>query len=594
MKHAISKTCIAILASLLPAVSCNVLEKAPGSDVTEDTIFSTKKNFESYLFGTYAFGLHSIYPYNSNRSETNNGRNPNPIMFITSAITDESEAAATFMPSQQWNSAAITKGSIVSQEDGRWTLRWEAIRRANTIIERIPLTSFTAAEKKNYLGEALFIRALNNFELFKRYGGMPIIDKKLGMTDNWNIPRASVEDFVDFIVKDCDDAAGYLDGVVYQENQRGRITKSACLALKAKTLLYAASPLFNTANPYLATDHPELVCYGNEKASRWAEAAEAARKALAACAADGFSILDNDDPENDYRKLWEVADNQEIILAEKFNNARQGAWQFPWTVLLPYGYSYIGQIWGGAGVCVTHNFIAKYEKMDGTRPAWKPVGVQGDDIMEIYASLDPRFRQTVVYNGSAWNNDFTDSQLYDGATGTAPSAVCNLTGALMHKTIPRSLGENGYSYAAPNGILFRVGELYLDLAEAVNESEGPTEEVYGAISVIRNRAGMPDFPAGLSKDEMRDRIKNERDIELSFEDHRLWDIRRWMDAEKDGVMKGPIYREKLKYVSGGGLTQKCTYTIEVLENRSFNRNMYLHPITENEANKGYLIQNPGW
>lgn len=587
-----AKYCAVVLISCT-VLSCNVLEKAPGSDVTEDTIFETQKDFESFLLGTYAFGLHSYYPY-YNRAQDNGTKNPNPAMGITSCMTDESEAAASFMPANQWNSAAITKGSITSQEDTRWELRWEALRRANIIIERIPATSFSDIDKKHYMGEALFLRALNHFELFKRYGGMPIVDKRLDVSDDWNLPRKSVEEMVEFMVADCDNAADCLSDAIYTELQRGRITKSACLALKAKILLFAASPLFNTAEPYLPSDHPELICYGDYSLQRWGRAAEAAREALASCENEGFSILDNNDPENDYRKLWETFDNVEVILAEKFTNANLGTWQFPWTVLLPYGYSYMGQIWGGAGVCVTHNFIAKYDKMDGTKPDWKAPGVVGDDIMAIYASLDPRFRQTVVYNGSAWNSDWTDSQLYEGCKGTSPSAVCNLTGTLLHKTIPRQLGEKGNNRLASNGILFRVGELYLDLAEAVNEFEGPTDEVYNAMHVIRDRAGMPDFPAGLSQEQMRARIKNERDIELSFEDHRLWDIRRWMDAEKEGVMKGNIYRENVQKGTGAGLSQKCEYSIEVLEVRSFNRNMYLHPIPEKEENKGYMVQNPGW
>ena len=211
------------------ALSCDVLEKVPGSDVTEDTIFSTKKDFESFLFGPYMLGLHSYYPYHNQ----NSSRNPNPTMCMTSPMSDESEMAPSWHASHLWNSAGIQKNSIVSNEDRRWNLRWEALRRANIIIERIDGTDFTATEKRGYLGEALFIRALNHFEIFKRYGGMPIVDKRFGVNDEWSVPRASVADYVEFMVKDCDDAARNLDGIVYNENQRGRINKTACLALKA-------------------------------------------------------------------------------------------------------------------------------------------------------------------------------------------------------------------------------------------------------------------------------------------------------------------------------------------------------------------------
>lgn len=577
------------------ALSCDVLEKVPGSDFTEDTVFESQKDFESFLFGTYMIGLHSYYPYHNLNASGGVNMNPNPTMCMTSPMSDESEMAPSWHQSHIWNSAGLQKNNIVQQEDRRWNLRWMALRRANIIIERVDATDFTATEKRGYKGEALFIRALNHFEIFKRYGGMPIVDKRFGISDDWNVPRASVEDYVNFIVKDCDDAAACLDGITYNENQRGRINKAACLALKAKVLLFAASPLFNSASPYLPTDHPELVCYGNYDKNRWKLAADAAQAALNEAAAEGFGILDNDDPNNDYRKVWEEYDNKEVILAEKFT-AKQGNWGFPWCVLIPAGLNMTA--WADNGVCVTHNFARMYDKKDGTPMEYNAPGVVGHDIMAKYAQLEPRFHQTVAYQGSPWNNSFPDMQLDVDASGESPQPKANVTGLLMHKIIPRALDNVGSNYQqTPNGILFRVAELYLNLAEALNEYEGPTANVYDALHPVRDRAGMPDFPAGLSQDEMRERIKKERALELAFEDHRLWDIRRWMDAEKDGVMKGNFYKQTLKRTSPplvGGLDQTCDYTIEVFEVRSFNRNMYLHPILESEVNKGYLTQNPGW
>ena len=564
------------------------LDKPPGVDVTEDTIFSTKKDFETFLFGTYMYGLHSYYPYNT----VNNSINPNPSLCMTAPLTDEAEMAGTYFTSHQWNTASIQRNNIKGQEDKRFDLRWTAIRRCNIIIERMPSTSFSQAEKNQYIGEALFIRALNNFEMFKRYGGMPKVDKRLVDEDIWEIPRSSVKDFVDYIVGDCTESARLLNGVVYNANQRGRIPDVAALALKAKTLLYAASPLFNTDEPYLPTDHPELVCYGDKNKQRWADAASAALAAINAADAYGFKLLDNDDPEHDYRKIWETYDNNEIILAEKFSGPT-GNWSQPWAYILPAGLGMNG--WAGNAVCVPHNFIRKYEKMNGEPQTWNAPGVVGHDLMEKYAELDPRFRQTVAYNGSSWNHLYPDMELYVGAKGSSPNPNANITGAMMHKLIPYDMSNTTNYQMVPNGILFRVGELYLDYAEALNESLAvPSKEVYDAVNVIRDRAGMPDLPSGLSQIEMRKRIKNERDIELAFEDHRFWDIRRWMDAEEDGVMQGAFYKVTITRKSGAGLNQKCDYVISTFENRSFNRNMYLHPIFENEVNKGYLIQNPGW
>lgn len=564
------------------------LDKPEGSDVNEDTIFSTRKNVEALLFSTYQYGLHSYYPYHNQ----NSSNNPNPTMCMTAPITDEAEMSEEYFSAQEWNIGAVLKSSIMSQEDKRWERRFKAIRMCNILMERIGEVSFLSeSEKAAWSAEARFIRALNNFEMFKRYGGMPIINHRLQANETWEIPRASVNDFVNFIVADCDTAAAGLKGISYPDNQRGRITATAALALKSKVLLYAASPLFNSAKPFMDTEHPELVCYTDNNPDRWNLAAKAAQEALAQCAYDSFEMLNDGDPEEDYRKLWESVDNREIILAEKWAT-KIGNWSHPWALIIPTGF---GMSTWGAAVCIPHNFIRKYERMDGQPEQWNKPGVEGDDLMEKYAELDPRFRQTVAYNGSLWNNDFPDVQLFEGAT-SSPTSAANKTGALLHKLIPRDLAGAGSNYQmAPSGILFRVAELYLNLAEALNEAgSSPSADVYDAVNTVRRRAGMPELPRNLTKEQMRERIKNERDVELAFEDHRMWDIRRWMDAEKDGVMQGTFYKVVIKRISGSALNQKCNYVIEPYETRIFHRKMYLHPILEKEVNKGYLYQNPGW
>lgn len=591
IKNKISFFSLLVLA-IISMVSCSkdideFLDKPPGTDVTEDTVFSTKKNIESFLFGTYAYGIHSYYPY----FDLNGGVNANPAMCMIAPMTDEAEMSANYYVSQDWNTGSIRKNDIKNQEDARFDMRWQAIRRCNILIERLPeATVLTEEEKKHYAGEALFIRALNNFEMFKRYGTMPIVDHRMQITDEMKIPRATLKDFIDFILKDCNDAAEDLKGVSYPSGSRGRITRTAALALKSRLLLYAASPLFNRESPILSYDHPELVCYGNYDANRWKLAADAAQEALLSCQEEGFIIVDSDTPEEDYRTMWESYDNSEIILAEKFTGSH-GSWDSPWEMILPAGLG----MYGWNGVNVPQNFIYKYSKKDGTKMEWNTPGIEGDDLMQKYAQLEPRFRQTIAYNGSRWNGDYGDMQLYEGASGNSPRATYNITGYFMHKLIPYSLDNGAHYLMHSNAMLFRVGELYLNLAEALNEYEAsPSQQVYDAVGVIRDRAGLPNLPAGLSKEEMRDRIKNERDVELCFEDHRFWDIRRWLDAEKDGVMRGTFYKMHIIRKSGSGLNQKCNYIIEPYETRTFTKKMYLHPIPENEVNKGYLFQNPGW
>lgn len=422
--------------------SCNLddfLEKPPGVDHTEDMIFSTKRGIESYLYGTYTYGLHSYYPYyNDNRLNQGTDKeiwaNPNPNQSMTAFMTDEGEMSGTYFNCQQWNSAIIQANDIKNQEDKRFDLRWIAIRRCNTIIERMAIDEvLTPEERDQFTGEALFIRALNNFEMFKRYGGMPIVDRKLEVDDDQRIPRANLETFVNYIVGDCDESARLLKDVVYTSAQRGRITNAAALALKARTLLYAASPLFNTATPYISgtPEQNALVCYGDESQARWAVAAQAADTALIEASKHGFALLNTGNPEEDYRSTWNTNDNVEIILAEKYKG-RVGHWQVPYSLFVSSLTS--AGSWGpSATSCVTHNFVRKYEKKNGQAQTWNEVGVVGSDLMEKYAELDPRFKQTVAYQGSIWTtlNGQVVVQVHEG--GAHDNFEANRTGLFMQK-----------------------------------------------------------------------------------------------------------------------------------------------------------------
>jgi hypothetical protein len=142
-----------------------------------------------------------------------------------------------------------------------------------------------------------------------------------------------------------------------------------------------------------------------------------------------------------------------------------------------------------------------------------------------------------------------------------------------------------------NFTLFRLAEAYLNYAEALNESQGPVQEAYDAINIIRRRSGMPDLPAGLSQAEFRAKVWKERGIELAWEDHRFWDVNRWMIGEQ--IKNGPITGLKITKV-GSAVPQQFHYERITLENRVWYRRQYLCPFTQTEINKGYLVQNPGY
>jgi hypothetical protein len=554
----------------------NYLDKAPGVDVTEDTIFSSKVQVETFVTATYRYGMHSILPC---QDYTYTGG----AYSTTSVATDESEDTQTWVGLQTWNNASVTAANILAMEgDPRWSIRFIAIRKTNILLQRIDgVKNLDPAYIQQVKGEARFIRALNYFEMLKRYGGVPVVDKKFELTDNFYVKRNTVEEVVNFILSDCDSAAALLSNA-YSSDMTGRATKGAAMMLKAKTLLYAASPLFNTANPYLTMSAPannKLICYGNYNINRWQLAADAAKAVIDWAPAGNINLITNQGIDNNYSYIFEKNDNPEIILANK-SRGSIAMWDWPWCGLMPDGFG-----WGWrVSYSMTANFLKRYEKTDGTAQNWSQTG--GNDLISKYGELDRRFKQSVGITGSFWNSDFPMLNSYDG--GDLNSG--NLGGELIMKFIPHTINYSTFD-AVPNDVLFRLGEAYLNYAESLNEAQGPVVQAYAAINTIRSRSGQPDLPSGLSQSQFRDRVRNERAIELFDEDHRLWDIRRWLIAEQDGVMQGDFFGFKIYQ---NPAPPNFRYEVYKMETRSFKKAMYLHPFPLSEMLKGYLTQNPGY
>ena len=387
---------------------------------------------------------------------------------------------------------------------------------------------------------------------------------------------------------DCDRAAAILPDYYTDDTKVGRATRVAALALKSRVLLYVASPLFNTATPYMPfPGHEDLICYGNYDKERWKKAADAAREALNTATATGhYALLNTGNPDQDYENVWAEPDNVEIILAnKKYRNLKVS--RLPLVANLPVWA--MNKSWGDGGLYVTFNFVKYYEKKDGTPADWNPAG--GNNLMDIYNTLDPRFKQTVAYHGSSWNNEIT---FIDFLPGGAHRSSTDKTRHLLHKWAPRTLRVTPpLNSVNVDWINFRMAELYLNLAEALNEyADTPPAEAFDAVNKVRQRAGMPNFPSTLTKEQFREKLRNERAVELAFEDHRFWDIRRWMIAENEGVMQGKMYG--LNISSPDGNKSHVHYEPYVFETRSWSRHSYLHPLKQLEVDKGQLLQNPGW
>jgi starch-binding outer membrane protein, SusD/RagB family len=578
MIYALTTSCEKMMGSFL--------DKPPGVDVTEDTIFSNKVQVETFVASIYQYGVHSHMAYGtaSNSGYANRDRG----MFCSSS--NEAEACGQWYSSQKWNAGTI---SADNTNDTRWSYRWIAIRKVSVLLDRIDGaegTDLDANYKNQVKGEARFIRALNYFEMFKRYGGVAIIKNRIQLTDTFTIPRSTLQEVLDFILEDCDAAVALLPDS-YTTNFKGRATKGAVLALKAKTLLYAASPRFNTATPYLdAGVNNNLICFGNTDVSRWQKAADAAKAVIDWAPSGSVALITDKGVTANYRYQWEQYDNAEIIFAEK-SVGQFGTWTAPWGDMSPVGVYNASS--GQTGTTVTLNFVRKYEKADGTPAVWDLVN-GGFDLQAKMASLDPRFAQTIAYNMSFWNSQNPQIQIWQASTGFAVgknTSTCS-GGFWLHKFYPAAINSLTTWQWAPECTLFQLNEDYLIYAEALNEAlGGPNAEAYAAVNAIRARSGMPPLPAGLSQADFRTRIRNEWDVELSFEDTHFFNVMRWLIAETDGEMQGGMYGIKIYGITGSSEFQYVPY---IFETRTWVRRMYLMPFPTGEIKKGYIIQNPGY
>lgn len=583
--------------------SCNkdFLDKAPGVDLTENNVFLNKASLENFMATVYKYSVHSNFRYRTQGDLPFSQVNATDCIHPSSSISDEGDASeANFVNNNRWNEGTVLPANIVNVEDFRYFIRWIALRQINLVLKRVnEVPDADDAYKKQVMGEVKFLRALNYMEMLKRYGGVPIIDKVFEAGVKADVPRSSFEDCVKFILKDIDEAVPNLP-VAYSASQTGRATSVAAAALKSEVLLYAASPQYNTATPVLSMENPadnKLICYGNFDNNRWKLAADAAKAALDLALANGYGLIDepaNRNPRDldngtvgplgNYRVSWETNNNKEAIMMYQGGAAAAGGitnlGNAPMTF---WNAACFGSFW--SGISVPLNFYKKYEKLDGTPQTWDANG--GADLIAKYAELDPRFKQTMAYTNSYYTARDPIAQIYNGGKDYA-----NCKGGVwLRKYIPRNATSGNY---VMNDIIFRVNELYLNYAEALNEASGPVQGAYDAVNAIRTRSGMPNLPKGLTKEQFRQRVRNEIAIEMVNDDHRFWDVKRWVIAEEEGVMKGNF--EGLQITRSGTSTANYKYAWKpyIFETRTFNKNMYLHPFPQNEVLKGNLVQNPGW
>ena len=453
MKRLIYTTALLVL---LTSCKKSFLDTVPSDKYIEETFWKTKEQAEAGLNGTYAVltntGFYGgITPIARETYSPNNYAYNNDNNLILSG--NQLSNTATY------NSA--------------WNASYRGIGRANNLLQNIAAVPMDSVLKKRYIAEARFLRALYYFPLWHLFGGAPLILEAPEFETQSNLPRNTTAELLTQILKDLDEAAADLP-LTYSGTEKGRATKGAALALKARALLYA---------------------------SRWSEAATAAKAVIDLKQYSLFS---------DYRSLFflENEGNAEVVFDIQYK-------------VPEFGTGIDVGLDAQNTSAPTPDLVKDYYAKDGL-----PVTTsQLFNAATPYANRDPRLLATVIVPGSTYKGKVVTATQYP-RTGFGQKKYT----IYKDNEVPAKQLTSGESEL--NYILIRYADVLLMYAEAQNEAVGADASVYSAVNAIRKRVGMPDFTAGLTQEQMRKEIRHERRVELAGEGLYYYDVLRWKTAEQ--------------------------------------------------------------
>lgn len=619
---------ISILIFTLAFGACDYLNVVPDNVATIDDAFVDKASAERFLATCYNYLPNYGDPW------VNPGLGAGDEVWFNEEIVGSS-----------FNSALIARGMQNATEPhlnfwdgrGRGKNLFVGIRDCNIFLEKInDVGDLTDFERKRWTAEVKFIKAYYHFWLFKSYGPIPIIDENLPIytkTEDVKIYREPVDDVVNYIVGLIDEATPDLPPILFSESlEFGRITQPIALAIKARVLATAASPLFN-GNPDFTSlvDNRGVALFNSTyDETKWQRAAQAAKEAIDTCHYANFSLL------NEYRTKSDISEvlERECIIRSIVSERQSpeviwGATHFPFAqsyqrMLVPLliqvtSSNPVSQFYASTlrmaelfytknGVPINEDVSYDFENRYKLRTAVTDESDyirSGEQTAALHFDREARFYASIAFDRGTY---FLDPTYYYVQTRSGELATkrnqgeFSATGYFVKKLINpnNALNTNTmlaqYEFPWP---VIRLADLYLLYAEALNEVKGaPDAEVYEFIDLVRERAGLegvvdswanysnePTKPT--TKEGMREIIRQERLIELAFEGKRFWDLRRWKEAEK--YMNMPIQGWD---INGKGLG---FYNVTTIFTPSFEFKDYLWPIMEQERIKNpNLVQNPGW
>lgn len=495
-----------------------------------------------------------------------------------------------------------------------WAPYYRAIRSAtyfmNHIDENDEIRNLNGqALIDQYKAEARFLRALYYFCLMRQYGPVILVGEEVVAPDapstEMQVPRSTYDECVNYVVSELDKAAATLplrpmrNGQV-SDVEYGRATKGMALAVKSRLLLYAASPQFN-GNTDLATFRSGSgtpMIAQTPDAGKWKLAADAAKAVIDL----GIYALYKDpsgDPVKSLQGIFFQGWNDEQIFSRKGNGLAQ------WDV-----HCEPRQAGGWCGIGPTQESIDAYFMSDGRSitesPLYSETGfttVNGQRVFNMYLNREPRFYADVTYNNALWQGGTMSesapiSFFVSGPNGRNGHATdFSKTGYLVRKNVGpvTNIGSGGNGQRQDRPLpLYRLAEIYLNYAEALNEYSPGNPDILRYLNLIRERAGIPQYGSGANalpvpsgQVEMRAKIRAERRIELAYEGHRWFDIRRWKIASQVmGVLHG------MDISKDGDAFYK---RVPTMTPHLFRPSYYFWPISQYELDRNrQLLQNPGW
>ncbi|WP_233377876.1 RagB/SusD family nutrient uptake outer membrane protein [Maribellus sp. CM-23] len=594
------------LAGLLVFSACqdDILDKEPLNIIGDNIVWSDIKAIEAHLAGSYS--MMSIF-----ENET-----PDKYVGIRSGVgwTIEAQVGASLINNISdegtwgfYNSWSNYRFGGITVNGGLlewWENAYVIIRQLNDFIENVPNSPLSDEQKSRLVAEARFLRAYNYFSMVRRYGGVPLIIKAQTLSDteeSLHPKRNSEKESYDFVISEIDDVYNDLPEVA----ESGRASMYAALTLKSRAALYAGS-IAEYGNVQL---DGLLGIPASEAQSYYQKSYDASKMIID----DGIHNLYDVDPDKvkNFRDVFMIKGNPEAIFVAAhdtkdmiFAGGNGWYWDFM-QAPMPHGWS------NGNQNQPYLSFIAStFEKSDGTAPDLSKETLEGKlwDDNEIWQEMEPRFLGTIYTHGTPWQGgkiDWHQALIVDGAELNDPNgAYLGIThkGMQALKNGPYTSfgllkyldeGRNNLAYgfdSKQDWQIFRFAEVLLNYAEAAFKLNKPGEAL-SAINAIRNRAGVA--PRGDISFEL---IKKERKVELAFEGHRYWDLRRWRIAETEIIKRQTGLRYVRDYASG-------KLQLQVIENIDggpnvtpvFESHYYYLPITKTRTQQNSnLIENPGY